>query len=198
MSAGGDYRADLLPLEEAVRGFGDQPGRAAEAASGGKREAEGVGGRVESGQGYAAGCASKKTLKPSHRPALHHLCGVYRVKGLTLRYKRRRRRCAATNRREPCKSTAPNQVWSLDFVADKSTDGRRFRALNAKEGRFNRSEWSETGRNPFRRKTSSGVAGRADQVFFCPKVAARVRPIKGWQREPHSSIRSRCYSSRLP
>jgi putative transposase len=54
---------------------------------------------------------------------------LYREEGLTLRYKPRRRRCAATNRRERCKPTAPNQVWSIDFVADQLADGRRFRAL---------------------------------------------------------------------
>ena len=53
---------------------------------------------------------------------------LYREEGLTLRYKPRRRRCAATNRRERCKPTAPNQVWSLDFVADQLADGRRSRA----------------------------------------------------------------------
>lgn len=54
---------------------------------------------------------------------------LYREEGLTLRYKPRRRRCAATNRRERGKVTAPNQAWSLDFVADQLADGRRFRAL---------------------------------------------------------------------
>jgi putative transposase len=54
---------------------------------------------------------------------------LYREEGLTLRYKPRRRRCAATNRRERAKATAPNQVWSLDFVADQVVDGRRFGAL---------------------------------------------------------------------
>lgn len=54
---------------------------------------------------------------------------LYREEGLTLRYKPRRRRCAATNRRERRKATAPDQVWSLDFVADQLADGRRFRAL---------------------------------------------------------------------
>jgi putative transposase len=57
---------------------------------------------------------------------------VYRLyceEGLTLRWKPRRRRCAATNRRERVKPKAPNEVWSLDFVADQLTDGRRFRAL---------------------------------------------------------------------
>jgi putative transposase len=50
---------------------------------------------------------------------------LYREEGLMLRYQLRRRRCAATNRRERCKATMPNQVWSLDFVADQLADGRR-------------------------------------------------------------------------
>jgi putative transposase len=54
---------------------------------------------------------------------------LYREEGLTLRYKPRRRRCAATNRRARCKPNAPNQAWSVDFVADQLEDGRRFRAL---------------------------------------------------------------------
>jgi len=54
---------------------------------------------------------------------------LYREEGLTLRCKPWRRRCAATNRRERCKPTAPNEVWSLDFVADQLADGRKFRAL---------------------------------------------------------------------
>ncbi len=54
---------------------------------------------------------------------------LYQEEGLTLRYKPRRRRCAAANRRDRCKPTAPNQVWGLDFVADQLADGRRFRAL---------------------------------------------------------------------
>ena len=51
---------------------------------------------------------------------------VYRLyceEGLALRYKPRRRRCAATNRRDRCKPTAPDEVWSLDFVADQLSDG---------------------------------------------------------------------------
>jgi putative transposase len=39
------------------------------------------------------------------------------------------RKIYAANRRERSKVTAPNQAWSLDFVADQLTDGRRFRAL---------------------------------------------------------------------
>jgi putative transposase len=54
---------------------------------------------------------------------------LYREEGLALRYKPRRRRCAAANRRERSKVTVPNQAWSLDFVTDQLTDGRRSRAL---------------------------------------------------------------------
>jgi putative transposase len=54
---------------------------------------------------------------------------LYREEGLALRHQPRRRRSAAANRREPSKVTAPNQSWSLDFVADQLADGRKFRAL---------------------------------------------------------------------
>ncbi len=54
---------------------------------------------------------------------------LYREEGLALRHKPRRKRRASLQRRERCRPTAPNQVWSLDFVADQLADGRRFRAL---------------------------------------------------------------------
>ncbi len=54
---------------------------------------------------------------------------LYREEGLTLRHKPARRRRTAMQRRERFRPTAPNQLWSLDFVADQLADGRRFRAL---------------------------------------------------------------------
>jgi putative transposase len=54
---------------------------------------------------------------------------LYKEEGLTLRHKPRRKRRAALHRRERFRPTAPNEVWSLDFVADQLADGRRFRAL---------------------------------------------------------------------
>ena len=54
---------------------------------------------------------------------------LYKEEGLTLRQCLRRRRRVAVHRRERQKPTGPNQVWSLDFVADQLADGRRFRAL---------------------------------------------------------------------
>lgn len=54
---------------------------------------------------------------------------LYRQAGLNLRRKRPRRRKAAAHRLERAVLTAPNQVWSMDFVADALFDGRRLRAL---------------------------------------------------------------------
>ena len=57
---------------------------------------------------------------------------VYRLycqAGLNLRRKRPRRRKAAAHRMERPVVTAPNQCWSMDFVADALFDGRRFRSL---------------------------------------------------------------------
>ncbi|TWT17273.1 IS3 family transposase [Luteimonas marina] len=57
---------------------------------------------------------------------------VYRLycqAGLNLRRKRPRRRKAAAHRMERPVLTAPNQCWSMDFVADALFDGRRFRSL---------------------------------------------------------------------
>ena len=54
---------------------------------------------------------------------------IYREEGLTLRQRRKRHRRVAEHRRERFNPTGPNQVWSMDFVADQLADGRRFRAL---------------------------------------------------------------------
>ena len=54
---------------------------------------------------------------------------LYREEGLSPRQKVKRRRRAAEHRRERFHPTAPNQVGSMDFVADQLVDGRRFRSL---------------------------------------------------------------------
>ena len=73
---------------------------------------------------------------------------LYREEGLTLRHKPRRRRCAATNRRERSKPTEPNEVWSLDFVADQLADGRRFQALTVVDVFTRESLAIEVGQSP--------------------------------------------------
>jgi putative transposase len=54
---------------------------------------------------------------------------LYREEGLGLKQRPKRRRRAAEHRRERVRITEANQVWSLDFMADQLTDGRRFRVL---------------------------------------------------------------------
>jgi putative transposase len=54
---------------------------------------------------------------------------IYREEGLGLRRRRKSRRIASMHNRQKPRAEAPNQVWSLDFVADQFSDGRRFRAL---------------------------------------------------------------------
>jgi putative transposase len=54
---------------------------------------------------------------------------IYREEGLTLQQRRKRRRRVAEHRRERFHPTGPNQVWSMDFVADQLADGSRFRSL---------------------------------------------------------------------
>lgn len=54
---------------------------------------------------------------------------LYKEEGLNLRSKRPRRRRCAANRLERLQLTAPNQVWSMDFVSDALFNGKKFRAL---------------------------------------------------------------------
>ena len=53
---------------------------------------------------------------------------IYREEGLSVRTKKRRKR-ASHLRVVPDLPSAPNERWSMDFVADRLDDGRRFRAL---------------------------------------------------------------------
>jgi putative transposase len=54
---------------------------------------------------------------------------LYREEGLGLRARPKARRTVSEHSRQKPRAEDPNQVWSLDFVADQFTDGRRFRAL---------------------------------------------------------------------
>lgn len=54
---------------------------------------------------------------------------LYRLEGLQLRMKVKRRKRIALLRGKPQKPTGPNQHWSMDFVHDQTHDGRAFRIL---------------------------------------------------------------------
>ena len=54
---------------------------------------------------------------------------LYKQEGLELRMRPRRKKRAATPR-VPCPpATAPNERWSMDFLAERLSDGRAFRVL---------------------------------------------------------------------
>jgi putative transposase len=53
---------------------------------------------------------------------------LYRLQGLSLRLKSRKKRVSAVRAVQP-PLTAPNQRWSMDFMSDSLYDGRRFRIL---------------------------------------------------------------------
>ncbi len=53
---------------------------------------------------------------------------LYRLEGLGLRLKQRRKRVSAV-RVVPPQATKPNERWAMDFMTDSLYDGRRFRLL---------------------------------------------------------------------
>ncbi len=54
---------------------------------------------------------------------------IYCLEGLQMRHKPPRRRVSAKLREGRTEATRPNQVWSMDFMADELFDGRRLRLL---------------------------------------------------------------------
>ena len=57
---------------------------------------------------------------------IYRLC---REDGLSLRLKRSRRNVSAADRERQPAASAPNEMWSMDFVSDVLFDSRRLRAL---------------------------------------------------------------------
>ena len=54
---------------------------------------------------------------------------LYRLEGLSLRMKTRRRKRISLLRGKAVPATGPNQRWSMDFEHDQMLDGRAFRIL---------------------------------------------------------------------
>ena len=54
---------------------------------------------------------------------------LYSEEGLTMRTKKPRRRRSAAVRVARPEATGPHQCWSMDFISDSLSSGRRFRAL---------------------------------------------------------------------
>ncbi len=54
---------------------------------------------------------------------------LYREEGLSLRSKRPRRRKMVVHREARCRPKCSNEAWSLDFIHDELSNGKKFRAL---------------------------------------------------------------------
>ena len=54
---------------------------------------------------------------------------IYQEEGLSLRFKRPRRRVSAAHRQDSPPLTGLDQCWSMDFVADQLFSGQRLRSL---------------------------------------------------------------------
>ena len=91
---------------------------------------------------------------------------LYREEGLTVR--RRRSRRGAVGARAPAPVPAlPNQRWSLDFVHDQLTTGRRFRVLNIAR---------DVTRECLRAVVDTSISGRWVVRELTDLVAERGRP----------------------
>jgi putative transposase len=64
----------------------------------------------------------------------HLVYPLYKEEGLALKKRPQRKRKAVRHREERFIATAPNQAWSMDFVADQLQDCKRFRALTIFDG----------------------------------------------------------------
>ena len=67
----------------------------------------------------------REGLKVNHKRVRR----LYREEGLNLRIKRPRRHVSAAHRAERTAVTAPNEVWSMDFVFDRTGEGRVLKCL---------------------------------------------------------------------
>lgn len=60
---------------------------------------------------------------------LKRIYRLYRLEGLQVRMRSRRRKRMSLHRGDVPRPTAVNQHWSMDFVHDQLLDGRKFRVL---------------------------------------------------------------------
>jgi putative transposase len=67
--------------------------------------------------------------REGHEVNLKRVLRLYREEGLKLRAKKRKR-IASLQWVRPEATSAINQMWSMDFVSDTLSCGRRFRGLN--------------------------------------------------------------------
>jgi putative transposase len=104
---------------------------------------------------------------------------LHRQAGLNLRRKRPRRRKAAAHRLERVVLAAPNQCWSMDFVADALFDGRRFRALTVVDNFTKESLAIEV---------DGQLKGEDVVTVEPPRISRRLQLLRGWSHEQVSEV----------
>lgn len=102
----------------------------------------------------------------------HLVYRLYKEEGLALKKRPQKRRKAVRHREERFRPTAPDQAWSLDFVADQLQDGRRFRSLTivdvfTRESMAIEVGQSLRGEDVVRTLNRLKYEGRTPKLLFC-------------------------------
>lgn len=96
-----------------------------------------------------------------------HTYRLYTEEGLQVRTKKRNK---LTRPRQPIElPTAPNQRWSMDFVSDQLSNGRRFRVLNVVD---------DYSREMLGQLISTSINGRQVTRFLDQLIEERRKPSK--------------------
>jgi transposase InsO family protein len=108
---------------------------------------------------------------------------LYKQEGLALKKRPKRKRKAVRHREERFIATAPNQAWSIDFVADQLQDGTRFRALKMLDVYTRESVAIEVGQR-LKRDDVVRMLNRMKQQRGVPRCCfatmAASSPVKPW------------------
>lgn len=67
--------------------------------------------------------------REGHHVGEYRLRRIYREEGLALRQKSPKRKRSAVVRQPRVAATAPNEIWSMDFMHDRLSSGRKIRLL---------------------------------------------------------------------
>jgi putative transposase len=102
----------------------------------------------------------------------HLVYRLYKEEGLALKKRPQKRRKAVRHREERFRPTAPDQAWSVDFVADQLQDGRRFRSLTIVDVFTRESVAIEVGQglrgeDVVRTMNKLKQQGRTPKLLFC-------------------------------
>jgi putative transposase len=112
---------------------------------------------------------------------------LYKEEGLALKKRPQRKRKAGRHREERFIATAPNQAWSIDFVADQLHDGTRFRALTildvyTREGVAIEAGQSLKGEDVVR--VLNRVKQQREYRSSCSVTTEASSPVKPWTYGP--------------